>query len=95
MVVSYDPKSKTFKPVDEKKSTTPTGQKLYSPRIKIQEPLLGTILGFARQDKLPLTRKGKNGKPIDDRGRITKAVSLYVIEAVKEFCEARAHAGQQ
>jgi len=89
MTTSYDPNTRKFSVTDEKPKKA-KGKQPYCPRVAIKGELLTTLLGFAKQDNFKLNRKSKNGKVVEDRGKITKTVGMYVNEAIRDFCKARA-----
>ena len=94
MTVSYNQQTKRFTVTTDKTKKT-TGQKSpYSPRVAIKGELLNTLMGFAKQDGFKLTRKNKEGKEIQDKGNITKAIAFFVNEAIKDFCRARSQTGK-
>jgi len=89
MTVSYDKDTRKFQ-VTEEKPKKAKGKQPYSPRVVIRGEILTTLLGFAREDGFKLVRTNKQGKQVEDRGKVAKAITFFVLEAVREFISARA-----
>lgn len=83
-MTTYDPTKKKFVVTSKE-----AGRKSYSPMIRLDSVTLQRILKFAQTDGFELSHKSKAGKTVPDNAMISRAVKIYVLQAVSEWIEAR------
>ena len=64
-------------------------KRAYTPMVRIEGDMLNKLVEYAKADGIVLTRKAKNGKIVNDNGKLAQVVRLYAKAALQDFISNR------